>query len=267
MNHVSRDSLVVPVLPAMGRFNTFAAVPPTLNDERERVLDPRVAYQVTSILQGVVARGTGSAARVLNRHVAGKTGTTNDSRDTWFIGYTPDLVVGTYIGFDTPKSLGEKETGGRVAIQAFIKFFQQAGDLIVDKPFRAPPGIREIPINRQSGQPLFAGGEANGKDIINEAFLTGGPIFKPANELAEELKEKETGAPQQPPVPEPAGEGETVDAPAASENGNPNPAPVPAGPNVFTPPPAGTMAPYQRPIDPQGFDPNVAPTTGTGGMY
>jgi len=241
--------------------------PPTLNDERERVLDPRVAYQVTSILQGVVARGTGSAAKVLNRHVAGKTGTTNDSRDTWFIGYTPDVVVGTYVGFDTPKSLGEKETGGRVAIQGFIKFFQQAGDLIADKPFRAPPGIREIPINRQSGQPLFAGGEANGKDIINEAFLTGGPIFKPANELAEELKEKESGATQQQPVPEPAGEGETVEAPPPIQNGNPNPAPAPAGPNAFTPPAAGALAPYQRPIDPQGFDPNANPGTGTGGMY
>ena len=242
--------------------------PPTLSDERERVLDPRVAYQITSILEGVIARGTGSAARVLNRHIAGKTGTTNDSRDTWFIGYTPDVVVGTYVGFDTPKSLGEKETGGRVAIQGFIKFFQQAGELIADKPFRAPPGIREIPINRATGEPLFAGGAANGKDIINEAFLTGGAIFKPANELAEEVKEKELNAPAAP-APEPEPEGETLPAPAAPAAAAPAVI-APPGPNEparFTPPPAGALAPYQRPVDPQGFDPNANQGTGTGGMY
>ncbi len=234
--------------------------PPTLNDERERVLDPRVAYQITSILEGAITRGTGSAARVLNRHVAGKTGTTNESRDTWFIGYTPNVVVGTYVGFDTPKSLGDKETGGRVAIQGFIKFMQQAGSMIADKPFRAPPGIREIPINRATGDPLFAGGEANGKDIINEALLTGGPIFKPANELAEELKEKENNV-DVAPVPEPLADGEVPPEQA--------PVTVPGlnEPARFTPPAAGALAPYQRPVDPQGFDPNANPGTGTGGMY
>ena len=206
------------------------ALAPTINDERDRVIDPRVAYQISSILQGVVQRGTGTAAKVLKRPVAGKTGTTNDSRDTWFVGYTPDIVVGTYVGYDTPKSLGAKETGGRVAIQGFIKFMQQAADDMPVHPFRAPPGIREV--NPDPTAP-------------REAFLTGGPIFKPANELQEELKEpKLMVAPQAP-----------QDLPAGETNGG------------FTAPPAGEMAPFQRPVDQQGFDPATGAGTGTGGVY
>lgn len=203
-------------------------IPPTITDERERVIDPRVAYQITSILQGAIQRGTGTAAKVLNRPIAGKTGTTNESRDTWFVGYTPDIVVGTYIGYDTPKPLGDKETGGRVAIQGFIKFMQQAAEDIPDSDFRAPPGIREVQVNPDA--PLAP----------REAFLTGGPIFKPMNELQEELKDKPITRPDETGV---------IDA------------------GGFTPPEAGEMAPYQRPVDPQGFDPNVGAGTGTGGVY
>lgn len=244
------------------------SVAPTLADERERVLDPRVAYQVTSILEGVVERGTGTAAKVLGRPVAGKTGTTNDSRDTWFIGYTPDLVVGTFVGFDTPRSLGEKETGGRVAIQGFIKFFEQVGDALPKKEFRAPPGIREIAINRQTGQPLYQGkaGEKTGS-IIKEAFLTGGPIFKPQNELDEELKDKDSF---EGPVVEPEDQvssgflPDTGDNVVAVPNANPAQPPPPVG---FQRPGAGQLAPYQRPVDSQGFDPNHGAGVGTGGLY
>jgi penicillin-binding protein 1A len=210
------------------------SVPPTIADERERVIDPRVAYQITSILQGAVQRGTGSAAKILNRPIAGKTGTTNDSRDTWFVGYTPDIVVGTYIGYDTPKPLGEKETGGRVAIAGFVKFMQQAGADIPDHPFRAPAGIREVPVNPEM------------PNAQREAFLTGGPIFKPMNELEEELKERGNR-----PAPKPEDIGDTP----LDESGG------------FTPPAAGEMAPYQRPVDPEGFDPATGAGTGTGGVY
>lgn len=218
-----------------------SATAPTLTDERERVIDPRVAYQITSILKGAVDRGTGTAAKVLNRPVAGKTGTTNESRDTWFIGYTPDLVVGTFVGFDAPKSLGEKETGGRVAIQGFIKFMQQAGDSMPVKEFRAPPGIREVAINRHNGQPLYDG-EASGASVLREAFLTGGAIFKPFNELQEELKDKDAKVP-------------VIATPEEVGSGS------------FERPAAGEMAPYQRPVDPQGFDPNAGAGVGTGGLY
>jgi penicillin-binding protein 1A len=220
---------------------------PTLQDERDRVIDPRVAYQITSILEGVIQRGTGAAAKVLNRPQAGKTGTTNESRDTWFMGFTPDIVVGTYIGFDTPRSLGEKETGGRVAVQAYIKFMQQAENQIAKKDFVPPPGIREIPIDRMSGQPLYSGADVTGASVIKEAFLTGGPIFKPQNELDEEMKNKET---EMAPVLKPEDVGAT-----------------PEPDSSFTPPEAGEMAPYQRPVDPQGFNPNSSAGTGTGGLY
>lgn len=219
---------------------------PTLEDERERVIDPRVAYQLTSILEGVIQRGTGGAAKVLGRPIAGKTGTTNESRDTWFIGYTPDLVVGTYIGFDTPRSLGAKETGGRVAIQAFIKFMQQADKQLAVKEFTPPPGIREIPIDRMSGQVLFDGQDVEGASIIKEALLTGGPIFKPQNELDEERKNQ---AQEQAPVLTP----ENVGSDAPIEG--------------YSPPEAGQMAPYQRPVDPEGFNPNSDVGAGTGGLY
>ncbi len=228
-----------------------STTPPTLPDERERVLDPRVAYQITSILKGAVERGTGTAAKVLARPVAGKTGTTNDSRDTWFVGYTPDLVVGTYVGFDTPKSLGEKETGGRVAIQGFIKFFQQVGDAMPIKEFRAPPGIREIAINRHTGLPLFSGETVKEGGVgILEAFLTGGSIFKPANELEEEINDKDSHKSDEPII-------EPADNPQGAN---------PTGPR-FERPAAGELAPYQRPVDPQGFDPNAGASVGTGGLY
>ncbi len=224
------------------------STPPTIPDERDRVIDPRVAYQLTSILEGVVQRGTGGAARVLHRTVAGKTGTTNDARDTWFMGFTPDIVVGTYIGFDTPKSLGSRETGGRVAIQGFIKFMQQAAGDIPKHDFRVPPGIREISVDRETGSVLMAGVEP-GRPTIREAFLTGGPIFKPQNELQEELKEKESG-----------------ELPLLLPEMLNNPEGPPLPPNPFTPPGAGELAPYQRPIDPDGFNPGGG-VSGTGGVY
>ena len=242
---------------------------PVIPDDREVVIDPRVAYQMTSILQGAVNRGTGGAAKVLGIPVAGKTGTTNESRDTWFIGFTPDLVVGTYIGFDTTKPMGGKETGGRVAIQGFVKFMQQALDAkeITKDEFRVPEGIREIPVNRYTGQPLFDGESADGTQIITESFLTGGPIFKPQNELEEELKDRLnnlqpelTEGVYDPYAPEQTG-GTLDDAVSVPYDG-------------MTPGP-GEMAPYQipqRPIEnPQGieegFDPDSEAEVGTGGLY
>lgn len=245
---------------------------PIIPDDREVVIDPRVAYQMTSILEGAVNRGTGTAAKVLGIPVAGKTGTTNESRDTWFIGFTPDLVVGTYIGFDTPKPMGSKETGGRVAIQGFIKFMQQALDakLIKSEPFRIPDGIREVPVNRYTGQPLFEGEQAGGGQVITEAFLTGGPIFKPQNELEEELKDRLenmqsnelTEGVYDPYAPEQTG--------TSSFDGS-----QPYGGNEYVPGP-GELAPYQIPqrpmenpqtYDQEGFNPDSAAEVGTGGLY
>ncbi len=149
-----------------------APEPPILSDTRERILDPVTAYQMTSILKGVCERGTAAKAKELLRPVAGKTGTTNDSHDVWFIGYTPDLVVGTYMGFDQPKSLGHKETGGSAALPVFMNFLQRALKDVPAKPFPVPKEIRLVRVDRNSGQAPWEGTADN--QIILEAFRADG---------------------------------------------------------------------------------------------
>ncbi|MFN7165937.1 MAG: penicillin-binding protein 1A [Pannonibacter sp.] len=142
---------------------------PELIDEREQVLDPMTAYQITSMMEGVVQRGTATSVKALGRPVAGKTGTTNDEKDAWFIGYTPDLTVGVFLGFDQPRPMGRGGTGGQVAAPIFTEFLQMA---LKDKPpveFRVPKGLQLIPINRRTGLRAVAGVE----DTILEAFKPG----------------------------------------------------------------------------------------------
>lgn len=142
---------------------------PILIDEREQVLDPMTAYQVTSMLEGVVKRGTGVNVKVVGKPIAGKTGTTNDVKDAWFVGYAPDLVVGVYVGYDTPRAMGRGSTGGQLAAPIFAEFMTEA---LKDKPaveFRVPEGVTLIPINRKTG--LRA--ESGTTDTILEAFKPG----------------------------------------------------------------------------------------------
>ncbi len=155
--------------------------PPVLEEAKERIVDPRIAYQMTSLLRGVVQRGTAAAANRLGKPLAGKTGTTNDSRDAWFMGFSPDLVVGVYVGFDQPKNLGGKETGGRVALPAFIQVMETA---LKDKPakgFYMPSGVQEIVVDRQTGLPAVPGVPSG--PTVAETFIFGGPIFIPENEM------------------------------------------------------------------------------------
>ena len=111
------------------------------------MLDPIVAYQITSMLEGVVQRGTATRARVLNRPVAGKTGTTNEYRSAWFIGYSPQLVTGVFIGFDDNRSLGFGETGSRAALPVFIEFMQEATKGLPPTPFREPENAKWAVVN------------------------------------------------------------------------------------------------------------------------
>ncbi len=143
--------------------------PPELPDQRARLIDPVTAYQMTSILEGVVQRGTGRTIRELGKPLAGKTGTTNESRDAWFVGFSPDLTVGIYIGFDTPIPLGQGEGGTRVAAPVFKDFMKDALADIPSIPFRVPPGVRLVRINSQTG--LLA--RTGDKDVILEAFKPG----------------------------------------------------------------------------------------------
>jgi penicillin-binding protein 1A len=134
------------------------------------VLDPMTAYQITSIMEGVVQRGTGTALRDLNRPIAGKTGTTNDEKDVWFIAFTPDLVVGAYIGYDKPRHLGKGATGGHLAAPIVKDFLKLA---LADKPaipFKVPAGIKLIRVEAKSGMRT---GPGEGRGTILEAFKPG----------------------------------------------------------------------------------------------
>ncbi len=142
---------------------------PDIQDDRERIADPRTTYQMTSIMEGVVQRGTGVRLRSLDRPIAGKTGTTNDSNDAWFIGFSPNLVVGVFVGFDNPRSLGRKETGSSVAIPIFKNFMQKALEGKSPAPFRKPQGIRNLRINAETG----ARAQVGDKKVIWESFIIG----------------------------------------------------------------------------------------------
>ncbi len=142
---------------------------PVIADDREQIVDPHTAYQITSMLEGVVQHGTGYKVRAVKKPLAGKTGTTNDEKDAWFIGFSPDLAVGVFIGFDTPTPMGKKETGGRVASPVFRDFMKMA---LADQPaipFRIPPGIQLIRVDHQTGMRP----REDSKDTILEAFKPG----------------------------------------------------------------------------------------------
>lgn len=117
-------------------------------------VDPRKNYQLVSLLEGVVLRGTGVRAKSLNRVVALKTGTSNESFDTWTIGFTPDLVAGVFVGYDSPKTLGKREQGASVALPIFISFMQKALEGMPNRAFEVPPGIEFADVDPNTGQPV-----------------------------------------------------------------------------------------------------------------
>lgn len=142
---------------------------PEIADNRDYVLDPMTAYQITSMMEGVVQRGTATSLRELSKPVAGKTGTTNDEKDAWFVGFTPDLVTGVYVGYDTPKPMGKGQTGGAVAAPIFLDFMTAALEGKPGVEFAVPRGLTLIPIDGQTG--LQTAGDGN--NIIMEAFKPG----------------------------------------------------------------------------------------------
>ena len=156
------------------------AKPPELRDDREQVADPRYVYQLTSMLQGVATRGTGARSREIGKIVAGKTGTTNNSLDTWFIGFSPDLVAGVFVGYDKPHTLGKRETGASVALPAFIDFMKNALANTPDKPFTVPDGIKFVKVDLHTGLPVDPAAPIGGK-TIDEAFVVAEPAKNTGN--------------------------------------------------------------------------------------
>jgi penicillin-binding protein 1A len=138
-----------------------------------QVVDAMTAYQMVHILEGVVQRGTATVLRDLNRPLFGKTGTNSGPTDVWFVGGSADLVAGVYMGFDRPRPLGGYAQGGTLAAPIFRQFAQVAMKDMPVVPFRAPPGIRMVRIDRRSGRKVFAGWPNNSEykpTIIWEAF-------------------------------------------------------------------------------------------------
>jgi len=142
---------------------------PNIPDTRAVVTKAASAFQMVSMLEGAVERGTGRRIKAVGKPLAGKTGTTNDALDTWFMGFAPDLTVGVFVGFDTPRSLGKREQGASVAAPIFKEFMANA---LADKPaipFRIPPDIRLVRVNSTTGRPATPGD----RRVILEAFKPG----------------------------------------------------------------------------------------------
>ncbi len=141
---------------------------PVIDDSFEQVFSSQTAYQITSMLEGAIQRGTGKGLRELKLDLAGKTGTTNKNTDTWFIGFTSNLVVGVYIGHDEPKSLGRYETGAKTAMPVFKKFIKQAISKSDARPFKVSKDIRMMVVDSKTGKKAEYGSDNN----IIEAFKT-----------------------------------------------------------------------------------------------
>jgi len=139
---------------------------PIIDDQYKQVFSPQTAYQITSLLEGVVQRGTGKKLKKLKLNLAGKTGTTNDNTDTWFIGYTSNLVIGVYVGMDNPKPLGKFETGSKVALPIFEDFVKKAIKKSDARPFKVAEGITMMVVDSVTGQKA----KFSSEDTIIEAY-------------------------------------------------------------------------------------------------
>ena len=154
---------------------------PVIEINEENIIDSRIAYQITSMMEGVIQRGTARRLKDLDITLAGKTGTTNKNKDAWFIGFSPDIVVGVYVGHDNPVSLGYKQTGSNVAAPIFKSFMDKAKINKNKIPFRIPSGISFVNINTQTGL------QTNNKDGILEPFIVGTEPFNKSITILDSL--------------------------------------------------------------------------------
>jgi penicillin-binding protein 1A len=142
---------------------------PLLSDPREQIIDPRTAFQIVSMLQGVVQRGTGRSILAVGKPLAGKTGTSNEAKDLWFVGFSPDLACGVYVGFDNPRTTGKYEQGATTAAPIFRDFMKSALADVPPTPFRVASGIELVSTDAVTGQPAGSGDS----NAIMEAFKAG----------------------------------------------------------------------------------------------
>ncbi|HEY6009916.1 MAG TPA: penicillin-binding transpeptidase domain-containing protein, partial [Nitrospirota bacterium] len=150
-----------------------------------QAIKPETAYLITNLLRGVIERGTGWKARELGRPAAGKTGTTNDYRDAWFIGYTPSLVTGVWVGHDDQKTIGPKETGARAALPIWLEFMKRAHEGIDPEDFAAPEGILFKQVDLKTGLLVTE----HCTRTIREAFLPGTEPRRFCDETGNQIEE------------------------------------------------------------------------------
>ena len=139
---------------------------PEIKDNYKQVFSSQTAYQITSLLEGAIKRGTGKKLKDLNLNIAGKTGTTNENTDAWFIGFTSDLVIGVYVGMDNPQPLGKFETGSKTALPIFKDFIQSAVKKSEARPFKVSEGITMMVVDPSTGQKA----KFSSKNTILEAY-------------------------------------------------------------------------------------------------
>ena len=139
---------------------------PQIKDNYKQVFSPETAYQITSLLEGAIKRGTGKKLRKLKLNLAGKTGTTNENNDAWFIGFTSNLVIGVYVGMDNPKPLGKYETGSKTALPIFASFVKKAIKKYDARPFKVADGITMMVVDPLTGQKA----KFSSKNTIVEAY-------------------------------------------------------------------------------------------------
>ena len=139
---------------------------PKIKNNYKQIFSPQTAYQMTSILEGVIKRGTGKGLKDLNLQLAGKTGTTNNNTDTWFIGFTSNLVIGVYVGHDSPRNLGKYETGSKTAMPIFKDFIKKAVTKYEARPFKIAEDIKMVVVDAKTGKKVDFGS----KKTIIESF-------------------------------------------------------------------------------------------------
>lgn len=172
--------------------------------EPQEVIRPETAYVLTNVMKGVIERGTGARARVLKRPLAGKTGTSSEATDVWFVGFTPNLVAGVWIGYDMKRSLGSAETGGRLALPLWITFMQKALSDLPPDDFPVPENVVAIPVNYMTGQPI----PREEKGGFQEYFIKGTEpkpleVKAPSLEASPRAAEASPSSPEATPQPSP----------------------------------------------------------------
>jgi len=157
---------------------------PYIKDNNKQVISSQTAYQITSLLEGVVKRGTGKKLKDLNLNLAGKTGTTNKNTDAWFVGFTSNLVIGVYVGMDNPQPLGKFETGSKTALPIFKNFIKKAIKKSDARPFKVADGITMMVVDPATGQRA----KFSSKDTILEVYksenvINGEILYSNSNRL------------------------------------------------------------------------------------